>query len=293
MTHLHACNAHHRREQFKSMVGVCASYINGVVGSLLGADGAAAGNATALDSGALSQLFSSQTQPAFDTFTAFVKEFASPMVILAGSGGTYEGGGGLGFGVNVLDCQQRTVLSMGAGIGFGVSSTADRASIYNSITAGMGGGGGITMWTFDGPNDKTGTVVANLGGGGGGGLLSTNGVYTPSFGSTPDPDQVPPASMAAAFKQAHASACTPLTMSGSGGGGGGFLTAGPNPVFNMNYGGGTAFGLGAQYSTGGTPTGGGSGDGAAIGNVYSGCRLSCQVCTHCDSFRCSWLLCGV
>lgn len=182
----------------------------------------------------------------------------------------------MGFGVNVLDCQQRPVLSMGAGIGFGFSSQNTRSSIYPALSSGIGGGGGITMQTFNGGSSQP-SLVMNIGGGGGGGLLATNGVYTPDFGATPDVNQTAAASLSAAFSTLQAS-CTPLTVSSSGGGGGGFVAYSPvSTVGNMNYGGGSQFGIGAAYASGGGPvTNGGNGDGKAIGDVYKGCRVTCQ-----------------
>lgn len=243
---------------------MCQTFISSLVSDLLGGS----------QSSQQGTLFSSAVQQPWQSFVSFLKNYMGAMIVLAGEDGTFEGGGGLGFGVNVLDCSNRPVVSFGSGIGFGFSSTNTRASIFPNVTSGLGGGGGILIQSFSG---STPTVLLRLGGGGGGGLLANNGVYTPTFGTSPDPDQVL-GSVQAAFAQVQSSACQPLSLDGSGGGGGGFVAFSPvSPVGNMNYGGGTAFGFGAAFN--GTQPGGQSGgtNGAAIGRVMSGCRVTCQV----------------
>ena len=305
--------------QFNAMQASAEAYLNDVSQELAAGD---------VSGAVLDNLFAKHMRTPFDSFTTFISKYQSTMELFAGRGttiiahaplppscccfcnlpvvhsccplpcvfaeGVYEGGAGMGFGVNVLDCQGRPVLSMGAGIGFGFAATTSPESIYANISSGIGGGGGMTVLSYKSGGPE---VVLNIGGGGGGGFCGL-GSLTPNYGSSNDPNQTT-IDLSSAY-QTVALACTPLTISGSGGGGGGFVANdGPSTWADMNYGAGNQFSFGAAYSTGSTPStsSGGTGDGQAIGKVYSSCRSSCQVGTQGlllleRASGCSHLLCA-
>lgn len=217
----------------------------------------------------------------FAQFTEFLKEYESSMVLMAGYGGTFQGGGGLGFGFNVLDCKQNVVLTMTGAINWGFILTTKPGAVNPTVTAGVDGGASVFMGATS-EADGTFSTVLGVGGGGGGTLVAKDGVWTPAYTASAIDNQTVThdGDLDKIFEAVHSSACAPLTLVGGGGGGGGFLAENPDPGQDMNYGASSAY----SYSSDGTSEfvlidddTDDDDSGGQIGSIIAQCRKQCMV----------------
>lgn len=284
---LTATNAYDQMDAFNS---IADSYVQKLEAGLLGS--AATGN--------VSSLFADGLNVPFSDFYNFLQSQQSNMVLLAGDGGVAQGGGGLGFGLHVLDCNGAVVLTMTGSVSWGYKVTVIESSIYPDVTGGIGGGAQIFMGAK--PSAEAGVdapfaTVLGVGGGGGGSVVATNNQWQHNYTASPIDGQIVTngGDLDAIFKTVHSTACAPLSLAGGGGGGGGFLTsnsAAPNQ--DLLYGANAAY----TYSSTSTPSGAPSpfepaplgavarewraatdddNSGSAVGDVIASCRKTCLV----------------